>query len=65
MVEENIIQEFRLKNLDEIKNSFIEEINQIELISNFASLIGIPTDIMNSTVTLKVCAKTTGSKNRK
>ena len=31
MVEENISQEFRLKNIDEIRNYFIEEINQHEL----------------------------------
>ena len=31
MVEENISQEFRLKNIDEIRNYFIEEINQNEL----------------------------------
>ena len=31
MVEENISQEFRLKNIDETKNSFLEEIEQIEL----------------------------------
>ena len=29
-IEENISQEFRLKNLDEIKNCFIEEIKQNE-----------------------------------
>ena len=28
MVEENIEQEFRLKNIDETRNYFIEEINQ-------------------------------------
>ena len=28
MVEENISQEFRLKNIDETRNYFIEEINQ-------------------------------------
>ena len=31
MVEENIIQELRLKNIEEIKNYFIQEIGQIEL----------------------------------
>ena len=34
MVEENISQEFRLKNIDETKNYFIEEIDINELISN-------------------------------
>ena len=33
MVEENISQEFRLKNLDETKNYFLEEIKQNELMS--------------------------------
>ena len=33
MSEENISQEFRLKNIDEIRNYFIEEISQNELMS--------------------------------
>ena len=33
MSEENISQEFRLKNIDETRNYLIEEINQNELIS--------------------------------
>ena len=33
MADENIIQEFRLKNIDETKNYLIEEINQNELMS--------------------------------
>ena len=33
MVEENIIQEFRLKNIDETRNYFLEEIKQNELMS--------------------------------
>ena len=33
MSEENISQEFRLKNIDETKNYLIEEINQNESIS--------------------------------
>ena len=33
MAEENISQEFRLKNIDEKNNYFIEEINQNELMS--------------------------------
>ena len=32
MVEENIIQELRLKNIEEIKNCSIQEIDQIELV---------------------------------
>ena len=33
MSEENLTQEFRLKNIDEIRNYLIEEINQNELMS--------------------------------
>ena len=33
MAEEDISQEFRLKNIDEIRNHFIEEIDQHELMS--------------------------------
>ena len=33
MVEENISQEFRLKNIDETKNYFREEIKQKDLVS--------------------------------
>ena len=33
MVEENITQEFRLKNIDETRNYFFEEIEQNELMS--------------------------------
>ena len=33
MIEENIIQEFRFKEIDEQRNYFIEEIKQNELIS--------------------------------
>ena len=33
MVEENISQEFRLKNMKETRNYVIEEINQNELMS--------------------------------
>ena len=33
MVEENISQEFRLKNKDETRNYFFEEIKQNELMS--------------------------------
>ena len=34
MVEENISQEFRLKNIDETRNYFLEEIKQNELMSS-------------------------------
>ena len=33
MVEETISQEFRLKNIDETRNDFLEEIQQNELMS--------------------------------
>ena len=33
MVEENISQEFRLKNIDETKNYFLEEIKQNDLVN--------------------------------
>ena len=33
MVEENISQEFRLKNIDETRNYLIKEINRNELMS--------------------------------
>ena len=33
MVEENIIQEFRWKNIDKTKNCFLEEIKQNKLMS--------------------------------
>ena len=33
MVEENVSQEFRLKNIDKIRNYFLEEIEQNELMS--------------------------------
>ena len=33
MVEENISQEFRLKNIDETRNYFLKEIEQNELTS--------------------------------
>ena len=34
MAEENVNQEFRLKNIDETRNYFTEEIDQNKLISN-------------------------------
>ena len=36
MLEENISQEFRLKNIDETRNYFLEEIKQNELMSKKA-----------------------------
>ena len=34
MAEENKSQEFRLKNIDQTRNDFIEEVNQNDLVSN-------------------------------
>ena len=39
MSEENISQEFRLKNIDETRNYFIEEINQNELIRSIKKFV--------------------------
>ena len=93
MVEENISQEFRLKNKDEAKNYILEEINQNDLmrtnhkkvstalnyiehllilapavtgcvsISVFASLIGIPINVVSSAAGLKISAITAEIKN--
>ena len=42
MAEENISQEFKLKNIDETRNSFIEEINQNELMSKkYKTFVGL------------------------
>ena len=90
MSEENISQEFRLKNIDATRNYLIEEINQNELmskkhkkisrvlnyiehllilistvtgcasISAFASLVGIPIEITNSAIGLKIFVITAG-----
>ena len=95
MVEENISQEFRLKNIDETRNYLIEEINRNELmskkhkkvcttlnyiehflilgstitgcvsISDFASIVGIPTTIASSAFGLKICAITATIKKYK
>ena len=48
MGEENIIQEFRLKSLEEIKNYFIKEISQNELMSyikHFVILVSTLLDV--------------------
>ena len=39
MVEQNISQEFTLKNIEEIKNYFIKEINQNELMSKKQKIV--------------------------
>ena len=40
MGEENISHEFRLKNIEEINNCFIKEIDQNELMSNKHKMVG-------------------------
>ena len=40
MGEENISHEFRLKNIEEINNCFIKEIDQNELMSNKPKMVG-------------------------
>ena len=35
MLEENMNQQFRLKNIDEVRNNLMEEINQNEFIKKF------------------------------
>ena len=39
MVTENVSQQFRLKNIDETRNYFLEEIEQNELMSRKVDLI--------------------------
>ena len=95
MVEENISQESRLKNINKTGNYFLKEIQQNELmsrkhkkvcttlnyiehflilssiitgcisISAFFSLIGIPRGITSSSIGLKICAITVGTKKYK
>ena len=54
MSEEHISQEFRLKNIDETRNQFIEEINQNELMN-----------ITSSAVRIKISVIITGMKKYK
>ena len=69
MAEENISQEVTLKNIDEKRNYFVEEIEQNEWMSNlslygymmhfhfcFCFLVGIPIGITSSAIGLKICA---------
>ena len=48
MAEENISQEFRLKNIDETRNYLIEEINQNELISKRYKKVSTTLNILNT-----------------
>ena len=46
MNEDNVSQEFRLKNINETRNYFIEEINQNELMSkNHKKFVGFETKL--------------------
>ena len=53
MSEEHISQEFRLKNIDETRNQFIEEINQNELMN-----------ITSSAGRIKICVIIAGMKKK-
>ena len=64
MAEENIRQEFRLKNTDETSNYLIEEINRNELISKKYKQVCTTLNyieqfpILGSAIGLKICAIT-------
>ena len=47
MIEENKTQEFPLKNKDEERNHFIEEMNQNDLINEKHKIIGTTLDYIN------------------
>ena len=48
MVEENITQEFRLKNIDEARNYLIEEVNWSELMSKKNKTLCTTLNYMNT-----------------
>ena len=48
MAEENISQDFRLKNIDEIRNYFVEEIKQNELRSRKHKKVCTTLNILNT-----------------
>ena len=66
MIEENISQEFKMKETDEIKNYFIEEIKQNELISkkqkkvykilNYTEHIPILASAVTGCVSISTCS---------
>ena len=67
VAEENISQEFRLKEIHEKRNYLIEEINQNELISYnhrkvCESFVGIPLGNASSAAAIKICKITVGIK---
>ena len=64
LVEEKIILEFRLKNIDETRNYFVEEIDQNELMNNKRKMVCKTIDyiehflILVSTVTGRISVST-------
>ena len=64
LVEEKIILEFRLKNIDETRNYFVEEIDQNELMNNKRKMVCKTIDyiehflILVSTVTGRISIST-------
>ena len=81
MVEENISQEFRLKNIDETRNypkkvcATLKHIKHFVIladtisgcisVSDFASFLGIPIGITSSAIGFKICGITAGIKKYK
>ena len=68
MAEETISQEFRLTNIDETRRNYIEHLLILASVTGYisiSSLIGISIEIISSTVELKICAITAGTKNYK
>ena len=62
MFEENISQEFRLKNIDETRNYFIKEINQTESMSKnykkISTVLNYIEHILISVSTVTGCVST-------
>ena len=66
MSEENISQEFRLKNVGGTRNYFIEEINKSELMSKkHKKFCRVFNYIASSAIGLKICVLTAGIKKYK
>ena len=67
MGEKTISQEFRLKNIKEIKNfiteHFLTSVSEITgSVSDFASLLGTPIGVTSSAIGSKICAITARTK---
>ena len=70
MVEENISQELRLKNLDETRNYFLEEINQNKSISkkhkkvctalNYIEQFDLLASAITGCISISACTSLTG-----